>query len=209
MVCFPFPFLIHYISRLDIPNIVHFVFDAPLHCRKVGKRSRFHDCMQAHGVITESHAHTHTTMRSAGFSSCGRHLHLPTLDRGPRSVGVPQGPPLSPVLFLVFIDDLLHALIAQTLVQAFANDVVIWWTLGKRECGSAHRNALLEEVLAWARCWKMIFNPAKCKFMVISELCLDGVPFPVSAIWVSGWTQNSTGGSTLPRSHKRPWANYD
>ena len=102
----------------------------------------------------------------------------------PLSVGVPQGSPLSPVLFLVFIDDLLRAIAAQASVQAFADDIVIWWTLGKGECGSAHGNALLEEVLAWARRWKMIFNPAKCKFLVISrlrreplpELRLDGVP---------------------------------
>ena len=35
MVCFSFPFYIHYISRLDIPDFVHFVFDGPLHCCKV------------------------------------------------------------------------------------------------------------------------------------------------------------------------------
>ena len=35
-VCFSL--LLHYISRLDIPDFVHFVFDGPLHCRKVEKR---------------------------------------------------------------------------------------------------------------------------------------------------------------------------
>ena len=48
-VCFYFSFLTHYITRLDLPDIVHFVFDGPLHCHKVGKRSRLHDCMQVHG----------------------------------------------------------------------------------------------------------------------------------------------------------------
>ena len=59
MVCFSFPFFIHYISRLDIPDIVHFMFDGPLHCRKVGKRSRLHDCMQVHGC-NYGITHTHT-----------------------------------------------------------------------------------------------------------------------------------------------------
>ena len=35
-VCFSF--LLHYVSRLDIPDFVHFVFDGPLHCRKVEQR---------------------------------------------------------------------------------------------------------------------------------------------------------------------------
>ena len=50
MVCLFFSLLIRYISRLDIPNSVHFVFDGPLHCRKVEKRSRLHACMQVHGL---------------------------------------------------------------------------------------------------------------------------------------------------------------
>ena len=32
------PFSIHCISWLDIPDFVHFVFDGPLHCRKVEQR---------------------------------------------------------------------------------------------------------------------------------------------------------------------------
>ena len=47
---FSFSFLICYISRLDIPNSVPFMFDGPLHCRKVEKRSRLHACMQVHGL---------------------------------------------------------------------------------------------------------------------------------------------------------------
>ena len=76
-------------------------------------------------------------------------------------MGVPQGSPLSPVLFLVFIDDLLRSLAAQASAQAFADDIVIWWTLSKGELGSTHGNALLALVLAWARHWEMIFNLSK------------------------------------------------
>ena len=54
-VCFSFP--LHYISRLDILDSIDFVFDGPLHCRKVGKRSRLHDCMQVHGC---NYGITHT-----------------------------------------------------------------------------------------------------------------------------------------------------
>ena len=33
-----FSFPLHYISQLDIPDSVHFMFDGPLHCCKVEKR---------------------------------------------------------------------------------------------------------------------------------------------------------------------------
>ena len=60
---------------------------------------------------------------------------------------------------------------------------MIWWTLSKGEFGNGHGNALFALVLAWAQHWKMIFNSAQSKFLVISHLCseplldlrLDGV----------------------------------
>ena len=65
-------------------------------------------------------------------------------------MGVLLGSPLSPILVLVFIDDLLCYLAAQASVQAFTNDILIWWTLGKGETSNALGNVILDMVLVWA-----------------------------------------------------------
>ena len=49
---------------------------------------------------------------------------------------VPQGSPLSPSLFILFIQDLLHQLsgVSDTRSQAFADDTIPWWILSRGCC---------------------------------------------------------------------------
>ena len=80
--------------------------------------------------------------------------------------GVPQGSPLSPPLFTVFLDDLLWILgrIRDLQVQAFADDLLTWASGDFRD-GHIHRGlgVALRAVGGWASFWRVTFSVAKCE----------------------------------------------
>lgn len=91
-------------------------------------------------------------------------------------MGVPQGSPLSPILFLIFVDDLLRALQPHVHAQAYADDIVIWWPVPKGESGETLGLHALRIIEDWAHRWKVTFNASKCHPMMISHLRGDPSP---------------------------------
>ena len=80
--------------------------------------------------------------------------------------GVPQGSVLGPLLFVIFINDLVESL--HNKMNMYADDSKI---LGK--AGSAEDCKRLQEdidkCVKWARTWLMKFNTAKCKVMHVGK----------------------------------------
>ena len=85
--------------------------------------------------------------------------------------GLPQGSPLSPTLFLIFIDDLLMELKkAGVNVQAYADDILTWLRGNFRNGVAAPEICTaMRMVNAWSQQWRLILNPKKC-----NAICFSG-----------------------------------
>ncbi len=77
----------------------------------------------------------------------------------PVTSGVPQGAVLGPLMFLLFINDIVSNINSE--IRLFADDCVLY-----REVDNPVEQALLQQdldqLVAWLHEWQMEFDPSKC-----------------------------------------------
>ncbi|CAB4023750.1 Hypothetical predicted protein, partial [Paramuricea clavata] len=98
----------------------------------------------------------------------GRYQRVTVLDETsgtlPVLSGVPQGSILGPLLFLVYVNDLLHSISGESTVAMFADDTKCYRLVKDLpDCESLQND--LNNLVNWCTVWKMDLNKSKCGVM--------------------------------------------
>lgn len=99
------------------------------------------------------------------------------------NAGVPQGSILGPLLFLVYINDIISDISSN--IYLFADDTSIFRVIDDINTDFRMLNSDLQKLSNWSSQWRMTFNANKTKFIYFSlkhkrpplpQLLLDGTP---------------------------------
>lgn len=94
----------------------------------------------------------------------------------PINASVPQGSILGPLLFSIFIDDVVEQCDNSIFLYADASTIYAPVTSLNGPNVAASLNKDLENIRRWADTWKVTFEPSKCKAMVLSRKRLPSCP---------------------------------
>ena len=89
-------------------------------------------------------------------------------DWGTIKAGVPQGSVQGPLLFLLFIDDLVET-VGHCKIRLFADDTCLFIEVDNREDAANAINEDLAEINNWSKKWLVTFSAPKTKSLIISN----------------------------------------
>ena len=77
--------------------------------------------------------------------------------------GVPQGSVLGPILFIIYINDLIQVL-KNSNIRLFADDAKIFKVISSQD-DAINLQCDIDKVVNWTKIWKLEFNVSKCKVL--------------------------------------------
>ena len=83
--------------------------------------------------------------------------------------GVPQGSPLSPILFILYVNDIPQPLDAQVNLSQFADDIAIWAQAPGIRSINLRLQKYLNQILTWCDRWRIKLNPGKTYLINFSQ----------------------------------------
>jgi len=81
--------------------------------------------------------------------------------------GVPQGSVLGPLLFLIYINDMVDNITCP--LKLFADDTLLYVTADDSQAATSDLNRNLEKLQEWSNQWLVNFNANKTKTMILSK----------------------------------------
>ena len=83
------------------------------------------------------------------------------------TAGVPQGSILGPILFLVYINDIVNNITSN--IRLFADDTSLYMIVDDPNITAMALNNDLSRIHEWAKKWLVSFNPSKTESLIISR----------------------------------------
>ena len=113
-------------------------------------------------------------------------------DASPINASVAQGCILCPLLFSVFIDDVVDT--CENQLYLYADDSTLLAAIrsvNERASVFTSLNRDLEKMRVWAAKWKVTFEPTKCKALMLSRKRTPAIPDLSLETQNSQWRRNS------------------
>ncbi len=83
--------------------------------------------------------------------------------------GVPQGSPLSPLLYIFYTADMPSDPALRVMVSTFADDIALWARNVRAWLAAARVQMSLDAIVMWCRRWRLKLKPEKCNVVCFSR----------------------------------------